>query len=235
MAKKRVNGTVSAAVICTLVVAGCATPGGSGTGVAGDQQTSECNPIVLAVIGGVMCNLASKKGHKTTNTAVCAALAGFACYAFNNYKASQVKTAKEVSDDYLRTNRSLPDRPMVTNYVTRVDPSRANVGGNVHADTDITVVPGRQGGPTSIQEEWIMVDATGEKWLGPKKKPVNSSQKEGGQYKGGFDLKLANELPQGQYEFRSVLYVDGQPVKGAANRVQVTVTDSGIRLAQVAE
>ena len=212
-----------------LILQGCAqAPSrGGGDGTAQDSP-AQCNALVSAAIGLALCALASNK-DKAIRGAACAALGYFACSAFNDYQAAQTKSAKEVSDDYLRTNARLPDKPLVRRYTTRVQPSPTARGATVRAETDLVVVPGRDARALTIEEEWTLVDASGEKWLGPKRKRMNTAQGEAGAYKGGFEMKLAKELPQGLYEFKSAVYLNGDLVQSRSSALQVVeVEGAGI-------
>lgn len=56
------------------------------------------------------------------------------------------------------------------------------------------------------------------------RKGVNSGSKEAGTYVGGFSLSLPKDLPQGNYEFRSRVYLNGTEVRSNVNPIQVAAS-----------
>lgn len=149
-------------------------------------------------------------------------MAAAACAMYDNYKAKQAKTAAQVEDEYRAAQGDLPDVPTLASYQTNFTPSEVvEKGGTVKADVEILVVPGKEGGPILIEEQWEIYDAKGERWLGPVRKAVNASNREAGLYVGGFSLNLPKEMPQGKYEFRSQVYLNGSAVTSVTQGIQI--------------
>lgn len=55
------------------------------------------------------------------------------------------------------------------------------------------------------------------------RKGINLGSKEADTYVDGFSLSLPKDLPQGDYEFRSRVYLNGTEVRSNVNSIEVAV------------
>jgi len=213
-------------ITCTLAIAigGCATTGEpSATGAAQTtaDQPKQCNPILIGLAAAAVCGITTKDAGWAAG---CAALAAAGCVALNSYRVKQAKTAEQVAEEYSRSQGSLPEIPTLTGYTATLTPGGVIPRGQkLDANVEMTVVPSRDGGPVLIEDEWALYDAKGEKWWGPVRKPFNQADQQAGAYVGGFSFTVPKELPQGNYEFRSRVYLNGTEVKSNTNPIQVAV------------
>jgi len=187
-----------------------------------DDKPKQCNALLIGLGAAAACAIVSKDAGWA---AACAALAVASCTAFNNYQVKQAKTAQQVGEEFVKDKGALPEEATLVDYKASFAPTTVVARGQkVDASVEMSVVPSRNGGPVLIEEEWSMYDAKGEKWLGPVRKTVNAASKEAGSYVGGFSLNLPKELPQGNYEFRSRVYLNGAEVRSNVNPIQVAAS-----------
>jgi hypothetical protein len=163
----------------------------------------------------------------------CAALAVAGCVAVNSYQVKKARTAEQVAEEYSRSQGALPETPTLVGYTATLTPGGVIPRGQkLDASVEMTVVPSRDGGAVLIEDEWALYDAKGEKWWGPVRKTFNEADKQAGAFVGGFSFTVPEELPQGNYEFRSRVYLNGAAVQSNANPIQVAVlsVDDGSRI-----
>lgn len=222
---------LTAAVVATMVLAqGCATPGG--VGPAGGDPEQVCSPLVIGLGAGLACGLLVGGNDRLRAAAACAAVATLGCYMLNSYKAQQVRTAQQVEDDYLRRNRQLPEKPVVSAYRTEVNPKGAVAKGQkVGVESRIVVVPGRNEKGVKVEEELFIVDAAGERWGNPTRKLANTGG-QAGEYHTSFKIPVHDGMSQGVYTLRKTLLVNGAQARNDDSaKFQVVAAPDGTRLA----
>jgi hypothetical protein len=214
------------AIVAAMVLNGCAVPIQSGDGqpVSGQASGSDvdkvCNPFVVGLGAAAVCALVAKGNNRVQAGAVCAAVAVTACYLANSYKAEQTRTAKQVEDEYLKRNRSLPANPTVATYSGNVDPRTAvSKGQDVKVSSTIVALPGRSEKSVLVEEELKIVDAKGEAWGKPVRKAANPSG-EAGEFQTSFTIPIRDGWSQGVYTVQRTLYLNG---------VQTGKTDSSAK------
>lgn len=217
------SGALAVAVAAALALQGCAgTKSGSGSDVA-----SVCNPMIVGLGAAAAC-AALASGHNRVRTgAACAAVAVTACYLANSYKAEQVRSAKQVEDEYLKANARLPERATVTTYRSQINPNAAvSRGQEVKLVSTIVAVPGRTEKNVVVEEEVGIFDAQNEAWGKPVRKTA-SSGKEGGEFLTSFTIPIRDGWSQGVYTLRRTLYVNGAVAQKdeTSTRFQVVQAD----------
>jgi hypothetical protein len=214
----------SAAVLIavSLAVSGCTAPKpGGAAGQSGGQpsQTGSanvaqiCSPAVVGLIATLACAAIAKGNDRVRAGAVCAAVAVTACYLANSYKAEQLRSAKQVEDEYLQRNRQLPERATITAYRTEVNPQGAvSKGQEVKVVSTIVAVPGRNGQSVLVEEELGIFDRQGEAWGKPVRKTANSTN-QAGEFRTSFTIPISDGWSQGVYTLHRTLYVNGAVVQ----------------------
>jgi len=109
----RENKTATLAIVLALIttlIAGCAT---SGSGMAkGDEDCSTMKSAGAgALLGGLLGAALGGKNNVAKGAAAGALAGGLACFAMN-YHSKQVRTAKEVNNEYVTENEKLPPEPI---------------------------------------------------------------------------------------------------------------------------
>ncbi len=206
--KIRSTGTV---VAIAIALGGCATPqqGGGGVQGAGSDVAQVCNPWVVGLGAAAVCGLVAKGNDRVRAGAACAAVALTACYLANSYKAEQIRTAKQVEEEYLKRNRALPAAPTIAAYKGQVDPRTAvSVGQEVKVTSTIVALPGRNDKSVRVEEELKIIDAQGEVWGKPVRKAANASG-EAGEFQTSFTIPIRSGWSQGVYTVQRTLYVNG--------------------------
>jgi hypothetical protein len=226
------GGALAVAVAAALALQGCAgTKSGGGSDVA-----SVCNPVIVGLGAAAAC-AALASGHNRVRTgAACAAVAVTACYLANSYKAEQVRSAKQVEDEYLKANARLPERATVTAYRSQVNPNAAvSRGQEVKLVSTIVAVPGRTEKNVVVEEEVGIFDAQNEAWGKPVRKTANGG-KEAGEFQTSFTIPIRDGWSQGVYTLRRTLYVNGAVAQKdeTSTRFQVVQLDDARSLALAA-
>lgn len=210
------NFRISAVCLAAAVaVSGCAVPKrGGADGQAGGQDVAQvCNPALIGISAGLICAAVAKGNDRVRAAAACAAVAVTACYLANSYKAEQVRTAKQVEDEYLQRNRQLPEKATVTTYRSEVNPRGAvSKGQQVTLASTIIAVPGRSDSTVRVEEELAIIDNKGEAWGKPVRKTANSAN-QAGEFKTSFTIPISDGWSQGVYTLRRTLYVNGAVAK----------------------
>lgn len=216
-------------ISAAVALAGCAAPGkggggGQATGQPGAASSAQvCNPVAIGAIAALTCGALARGNNRVRAAAACAAAAVTGCYLANSYKAEQVRTAKQVEDEYIRRNRQLPEKTTVTEYKSEVNPRGAvSKGQQVTLSSTIVAVQGRSDTSTLIEEELVIVDSQGEVW-GPKTRKRANSGDQAGEFKTTFSFPVSNDWSQGVYTLRRTLYVNGAVAKAddASARFQI--------------
>lgn len=221
-------------LVVAYLVAGCANMGekDASTQTSSDNPEQVCNSVLISVLSGLGCALVSNDKNRVRNGLVCAAAGYVGCMLANSYKAEQIKTAKEVENEYVRRQKKLPDHATLASYTTNINPNSAvTKGQSVNVNSNIVVVPGQKNGRVKIEEEVALVDSVGDQWGKSVRKQANPNG-EAGQYHTGFTIPVHKDMSQGVYTVRKALYLDG--VKTSSNdkgKFQVVVIDNETRLA----
>ncbi len=226
--------SLALAVAALLALHGCAGPKGSGSGAA--DVASVCNPLIVGLGAAAACAALARGNNRVRTGAACAAVAVTACYLANSYKAEQVRTAKQVEEEYLRKNQQLPERATVTTYRSQVNPGAAvSRGQEVKLVSTIVAVPGRAEKNVIVEEEVGIFDAQNEAWGNPVRKTANGG-KEAGEFQTSFTIPIRDGWSQGVYTLRRTLYVNGSVAQKdeTSTRFQVVQGGQGSSLAQLA-
>jgi hypothetical protein len=193
------------AVAATLALHGCAGPKSGG----GSDVASVCNPLIVGLGAAALCAAVAKGNNRVRTGAACGAVAVTACYLANSYKAEQVRSAKQVEDEYLKKNAQLPERATVTTYRSQVNPNAAvSRGQEVKLVSTIVAVPGRADKNVVVEEEVGIFDSQNEAWGNPVRKTANGG-KEAGEFQTSFTIPIRDGWSQGVYTLRRTLYVNG--------------------------
>jgi len=217
------------AAAASLALQGCAGPKSSGSA----DVASVCSPVLVGLGAAAACAAVARGNNRVRTGAACAAVAVTACYLANSYKAEQVRTAKQVEEEYLRKNSQLPERATVTTYRSQVNPGAAvSRGQEVKLVSTIVAVPGRAEKNVVVEEEVAIFDSQNEAWGNPVRKTANGG-KEAGEFQTSFTIPIRDGWSQGVYTLRRTLYVNGsvaqrddtstrfQVVQGAEGRALV--------------
>jgi hypothetical protein len=195
-------------VCAVLILQGCATPPGSG-GEASKEGGIDGICFAVAAAAAITCGLIARGNDRVRAAAACTAVAFAGCYLVNSYQAKQTQTAKQVEDDYLRTNQQLPEKTVVTAYKTSLNPATAiRRGQSVSIESQIAVVKGRADPTVKIEEELTVLDSRGQVWGQPVRKAANATG-EGGEFSTSFKLAAHEGMSQGVYRLNKKLYVNG--------------------------
>lgn len=221
----------SALMLAPFLLAACATTGGPG-GTAGNAERA-CNPVVAGGIGAALGALIGGKGDRVAGAAVGAAVGALACVAFNHH-SEQVKTAKQVDEDYRRAHGGkLPDKPTVVRYTSTFDPASIKAGSEAKLTSYIEVTGGRDAAAPLVEEEIALYKPDGG-LVRKARKPV-AEQAAAGAFKNTFTIPMPEGVPQGDYKVTTSLYVDGVVVDSNDSKLQVVMAspmlDDAVRLA----
>ncbi len=233
--------TTILAIAAILALHGCAGTNKSGSadsaGKSGADVASVCNPMLVGLGAAAACAAIARGNNRVRTGAACAAVAVTACYLANSYRAEQVRTAKQVEEEYLRKNSQLPERATVTTYRSQVNPGAAvQRGQEVKLVSTIVAVPGRAERNVVVEEEVGIFDSQNEAWGNPVRKTANSG-KEAGEYQTSFTIPIRDGWSQGVYTLRRTLYVNGSVAQrdDTSTRFQVVQGAQGTLLALAAQ
>ena len=216
--------TLALAVAASLALHGCAGTKGGGSG----DVASVCNPVIVGLGAAALCAAVASGNNRVRTGAACAAVAVTACYLANSYKAEQVRTAKQVEEEYLKKNSQLPERATVTSYRSQVNPGAAvSRGQEVKLVSTIVAVPGRSERNMLVEEEVGIFDSQNEAWGKPVRKAANGG-KEAGEFQTSFTIPIRDGWSQGVYTLRRTLYVNGSVAQKdeTSTRFQVVQGDA---------
>jgi len=207
--------TILVASITSLLVSGCAAPGGQNNSAIGDNNTAlRCAGMGL---GGAL--LGAFVGGK--NAAVKGALVGLAACAVVEIASQQTKSSDAVEQQYRSNNRNqLPQTAKIDGYTTSVSPNGiAKAGDAIRVQSTIRAVSGVREPVTEVKEQLIVYAPSGEEFKRGEKK-VNDSTGSG-EYENAFTLRLPDGAPQGVYKFRTQLFLNGKPTLLRESNVQI--------------
>lgn len=218
-----------AIVVTGTVLVGCATTSGTG-GQEGDVTGRVVGTAAGAAIGAI-----AGGRDRAVQGALIGAAAGFlAGWAFDSYQVNKVKSAQEVDGEYRKSHGGqLPARTVISRYSTATEPAGAIARGNqVRILSDIEVVKGTKSASRTekVDEELTLYDSKG---ANPKtvKKTAIEKANESGKYSSQFSFKPSKDAAQGVYAYKTVLYLNDQPVRESQGRIQVVWADPEVTVA----
>ena len=229
--------TTILAIAAILALHGCAGTKQAGSPDKGTDLASVCNPMLVGLGAAAACAAIARGNNRVRTGAACAAVAVTACYLANSYRAEQVRTAKQVEEEYLRKNAQLPERATVTTYRSQVNPGAAvQRGQEVKLVSTIVAVPGRAERNVVVEEEVSIFDSQNEAWGNPVRKTANGG-KEAGEFQTSFTIPIRDGWSQGVYTLRRTLYVNGSVAQrdDTSTRFQVVQGAQGVLLALAAQ
>ena len=223
---------VAAGAAMVVALSSCANTGGSGGG--NENVGKMLGTLGGAAIGAAVGGAAGGKYSPLIGAAV-GALAGYAAgYAFDSYRVSQKKSADQVNEEYKKEHDGeLPAKTVVTKYVTKTAPSGVvNRGSQLDIVSEIELVKGaKSSGQTDrVDEELLISDAAGKNTKRLKKQALSEANTSGA-YMTRFTFKPTQEVAQGTYPFKTVLYLNDKPVKESEGTIQVVMVDQKMKVA----
>jgi hypothetical protein len=167
--------------------------------------------VVGALLGG---------GKNTLRgAALGSGIAALGCVALN-YQAQQVKSARQVQDEYKAAHRgTLPEQATLVRYDTTFSPTSVRGGQKAQTASYIEVAPGTRDLTPKVEEELALYKPDGS-LLQIVRKPVSATNGSGG-FKGGFSIPLPEGVPQGVYPIKTALYLNGKRVAVQDSKLQV--------------
>jgi hypothetical protein len=217
----KLNKSVAAVLVASMFVAGCATPNGQ-PGSASAGEPAECNALLAAGVGAA---IGAIIGDSSRGALLGAGLGALACMAMN-YHAEQVKSAKQVQDEYKSANKGrLPEQTTLVKYDTQLNPGAVRPGQKAQSVSYIEVVQGRNDPSPRVEEELTLQKPDGSV-LKTTKKQIQEANAGGG-FKGGFTFALPEGVPQGVYPVKTALYLNGKKVAAKDTKLQIVSNDSG--------
>lgn len=236
--------SLSHRLLCTsvaacLALAGCATTGPNGEPIAntntnsGSSASFECNPALAAGLGAVVGGLLGGGKNTVRGAALGAGFGALACVALN-YQAQQVKTARQVQDEYKSAHRGVaPEQATLVRYESAFSPSSVRGGQKAQTVSYIEVAPGTRDMTPKVEEELTLYKPDGSV-LQTVRKPV-STVNGSGAFKGGFTIPMPEGVPQGVYPVKTALYLNNARVAGQDSRLQVVQAGTSAVLAMAAQ
>ena len=192
--------------------------------------------IGAGVGAGLGALIAEAAGLDPAIGAAIGAGAGLLAGALYDYNVKQTKQAPEVEEDYKNNhNGQLPAETIIAHYSTRTDPSNiVKRGGELNFYSEIEIVKGTNAyaQQDEIQEELIIYnDPQG---LDPikSKKDVEIDPNHSGAYetKLAFKFRPDDNLNQGHYDYKKILYLNNAPVREVDGRFQVVFHDQRLKI-----
>lgn len=141
------------------------------------------------------------------------------------FNTKEIASEKEVNDDYLKSNKTLPKEPTVTFYKTNVNPGTVvPVGKPTTIKSQLTVVAGTRSSEVNIEEKIVFFDNDDvTKEVRSLVKKVNEKTKKAGEFENSFTFVLPVGMPQGVYKIKTSLIVDGVESTPQDNEMQVVL------------
>ena len=204
-------------VAAALVLSACAVPGPDDQ--SSGAMSGGCNPMLAAGVGALVGGLLGGGNNTLRGAALGSGVAALACAGLN-YQAQQVKSAKQVQDEYKLAHRGmLPEQATLVRYDTTFPPSSLRGGQMAQTASYIEVAPGSRDMTPTVEEELTLYKPNGA-LLQTVRKPVSATNGSGA-FRGGFSIPLPQGVPQGIYPIKTALYLNGQRVAGQNNTLQV--------------
>lgn len=230
----RFRSTVSACCIAALL-AGCATPAGTGDGTSANDNP--CAPGTSALVGaaaGALIGGLINGGKGAALGAAAGAATGYlACMAYS-VQSTQQKTATQVETEYRKKHKGqLPAAPKVTQYNAMVDRNAIQRGAPFTLASTVEVVDGKNQPVRNVREELMLFTPDGKPIMqDPKSKPFTATS--AGRYDNAFTLKLPEGVSQGVYGIQTKLYVNEQHVASRDLQAKVVWVDDQPQIVQIA-
>lgn len=202
-------------------LAGCATaPNGQYLQQQVNSGAEPCNALAASVGGAILGALLGGSKNRAAGAVAGGAIGAAACLAVN-YRATQVKSAQQVNQEFQRTNGGLlPDHATVVRFDSRFDPTNTvRPGGSSNLVSYIEVAQGRDGVQPNIEEEVTLFGPDGTQLKRVRK--AASSGGTAGAFQTQFSFAMPQGIPQGVYPFKTALYLNGQMVKDGQAQLQV--------------
>lgn len=151
------------------------------------------------------------------------------------YTSQQTRSDKEVSDEYVKENGSLPRYTVARSYRSELLPGPAvSPGTRVTVRSYIEIIPGNTGHSTRIEEKltiWDNEDNT----IALKSMTKEAGKNSGGAFQSEFSFTLPEGLPQGVYPVTTDLMLDGEISGDQKHQLQLVMwRDGTARLQQIA-
>jgi hypothetical protein len=195
---------LAALVAVSLMISGCATTSSNGT-------SSGCSPATGALIGALLGALVGGKGDFAKGAAIGAAAGALSCVAFNAY-SQKTASAEEVR----RQHAYRVETPTLVEYQADGLGS-VSKGSDLVINTRATVVTPQSGGAPTISEKLILTPPGQTKGPGVEKVLAQ----EGGSFYQTYTVPISRQLPAGEWQFFTTLYIDGKPVSSRSGKFTV--------------
>ncbi len=224
---KRVKSFAKRAIAiatATAVIVGCANTGGGGASSASTGTEDPCNvansAITGALAGAFLGALMGGKKGAATGAAAGSLVGALACVAINS-ESKQVKTAQQVDKEYVKVNKKLPNAPELLTYDVKTSANSIQRGTPVTITSTVEVVNGAKEPVREIREELQVFNPDGTAILAdPKSKPLAKSVS-GGRYENSFVVNMPAQARQGNYTFKTNLYVNNKLTSSRQMQTQV--------------
>lgn len=141
------------------------------------------------------------------------------------YTTVQVKTDRQVAEEFERETGSLPVNPKVSAYRSEILPGTSvRPGTEVRVKSHIEVVPGTSGSRANIEEKMTIWDNDDNSIaLNSMSKAPGSSTANGGAFTSEFTFRLPEGLPQGVYPVSTQLLLNGEQVGDQKHALQLVL------------
>jgi hypothetical protein len=222
---------VAAATAMVVALSSCATTGESGAG--GENMGKMLGTLGGAAIGAAVGGATGGKYNPLIGAAIGAAVGYAAGYAFDSYRVSQKKDAAEVNDEYRKEHDGqLPAETMVTKYETKTEPSGlVNRGEKLDIVSEVELVKGANSiGKDRVDEELMISDASGKNTKKLRKQALSDANASGA-YLTRFTFRPTEDVAQGTYPFKTVLYLNDEPVRESEGKIQVVMVGQELKVA----
>ena len=142
------------------------------------------------------------------------------------FTTKQVKTEKEVKDEYLKKNKALPETPVISSYSTKLAPGKVVQAGKPSTiNSLLTVIGSNNSKTTDIAEKIQFFDNEDTSLIiNTLTKKVNAKTRIAGSYNNSFTFTLPKAMPQGVYKIKTSLIVNGKEFAPLTNEMQVVLT-----------
>ncbi len=222
---------VAAGTAMVVALSSCATTGGSGA--EGENMGKMLGTLGGAAIGAAVGGATGGKYNPLIGAAIGAAFGYAAGYAFDSYRVSQKKDAAEVNDEYRKEHDGqLPAETMVTKYETKTEPSGlVNRGEKLDIVSEVELVKGASSiGKDRVDEELMISDASGKNTKKLRKQALSDANASGA-YLTRFTFRPTEDVAQGTYPFKTVLYLNDEPVRESEGKIQVVMVGQELKVA----
>lgn len=222
---------IAAGTAMVAALSSCAGTGGSGPG--SENRTTTLGTLGGAAIGAIVGSATGGRYSPLIGAAIGAAVGYAAGYAFDSYQISKKKDAVEVNDEYRKEHGGqLPAETVVTKYETKTDPSGVvNRGETLAIVSEIELVKGADStGKDRVDQELMISDATGKNTKKLRKQALSEANASGA-YVTRFSFKPTEELAQGTYPYKTVLYLNDEPVRESKGKIQIVMVGQKLEVA----